>query len=53
MQVWLNGKEIYHVAGQTLNANLTLPAGTSDKLVVQAIDSKGVTAKVVNTIAVN
>lgn len=53
MQVWLNGKEIYHVAGQTLNANLSLPAGSSDKLVVQAIDAKGVTAKVANTIAVN
>jgi hypothetical protein len=53
MQVWLNGKEIYHVAGQTLSTNLTLPAGSSDKLVVQAIDSKGVTAKVANNIAAN
>ena len=53
MQVWLNGKEIYSVAGQTLNADLTLPSGSSDRLVVQAIDSKGVTAKVANTIAVN
>ena len=53
IQVWLNGKEIYHIAGQTLNTSLTLPAGSSDRLVVQAIDSTGVTAKVVNTIAVN
>ena len=53
MQVWLNGKEIYHVAGQTLNANITLPAGSSEKLVVEAIDSTGKTAKVANTIAVN
>jgi uncharacterized membrane protein len=53
MQVWLNGKQIYHVAGQTLSTNLTVPAGSSDRLVVQAIDSKGVTAKVVNTIAAN
>jgi hypothetical protein len=53
MQVWLNGKEIYHVAGQTLSTNFDLPAGSSDKLVVQAIDCKGVTAKVTNTIAVN
>jgi uncharacterized membrane protein len=52
-QVWLNGKEIYQVAGQTLSTNVTLPAGSSDRLVVQAIDSKGVIAKVVNTIAVN
>jgi hypothetical protein len=53
IQVWLNGNEIYHVASQTLSTNVTLPAGSSDKLVVQAIDSKGVTAKVTNTIAVN
>jgi hypothetical protein len=53
MQVWLNGKEIYHVAGQTLVTNVSLPAGLSDKLLVQAIDSKGTTAKVANTIAVN
>lgn len=51
MQVWLNGREIYHVAGQMLNTSLTLPAGSSDKLMVQAIDSKG--AKVANTIVVN
>jgi uncharacterized membrane protein len=53
MQVWLNGKEIYQVAGQTLSTNVTLSAGSSDRLVVQAIDSKGIIAKVVNTIAVN
>jgi hypothetical protein len=53
MQVWLNGKEIYHVAGQTLSTNVTLPAGSTDRLVVQAIDSKGIIAKVVNTIVVN
>jgi hypothetical protein len=53
IQIWLNGKEIYHVAGQTLDTSLNLPAGSTDRLVVQAIDSKGVAAKVVNTIAVN
>jgi len=53
IQVWLNGKQIYQVAGQTLSTTLIVPAGSSDRLVVQAIDSKGVTAKVVNTIAVN
>lgn len=53
LQIWLNGKEIYHIAGQTLSTNVTLPAGSSDKLVVQAVDAKGVTTKVTNTIAVN
>jgi uncharacterized membrane protein len=53
LQVWLNGKEIYHTAGQTLSTNVSLAAGSSDRLVVQAIDSKGKIAKVVNTINVN
>lgn len=53
MQVWLNGKEIYHSAGQTLNTNLALPAGSSEKVAVQAIDSKGLTAKVTNSLTVN
>lgn len=53
MQVWLNGKEVYHVPGESLSTNVTLSAGSSVKLVVQAIDCKGVIAKVVNTITVN
>lgn len=53
IQVWLNGKEIYHVAGQMLSTNVSLPAGSTDRLVVQAIDSKGKIAKVVNMIAAN
>lgn len=53
IQVWLNGKEIYHVAGQMLSTNVSLPAGSSDRLVVQAIDTKGKIAKVVNMIAAN
>jgi len=53
IQVWLNGNEIYHVAGQTLSTTVSLPSGSIDRLAVQAIDSKGVVAKVANTIAVN
>jgi uncharacterized membrane protein len=53
MQVWLNGNEVYHVAGQTVSANITLPASSNDRLVVQAVDSKGKIVKVVNTIALN
>jgi uncharacterized membrane protein len=53
MQVWLNGKEIYNVVGQMLNTNVTVPSESSDRLVVQAIDSKGRIAKVVNTINAN
>jgi len=53
IQVWLNGSEVYHVAGGTLNANIKLPAGTNEKLIVRAIDSKGVSTKVTDTITVN
>ncbi|HEX3738329.1 MAG TPA: hypothetical protein VHV29_01265 [Terriglobales bacterium] len=51
-QVWVNSKEVYHVSGGTLNANITLPAGNSERFVVQAVDSKGVIAKVVDSITV-
>ncbi len=52
MQVWLNGKKIYYANGATLNASLKLPAGTDERFVIQAVDSKGVVAKVVKTITV-
>ena len=53
MQVWVNGKEIFHVSGGTLNTNITLPVGANERFVVQAVDSKGVTTKVVETITVH
>lgn len=53
MQVWVNNNEIYHVAGGTLNANIKVATGTNEKLTVRAVDSKGVTANVANTITVN
>jgi hypothetical protein len=53
MQVWLNSKEVYHVSGGTLNANTTLPVGNNERFVVQAVDSKGVIAKVVDSITVH
>jgi hypothetical protein len=53
IQVWVNGKEVYHVSGATLNAYVKLPTGGSDRLVVQAIDSTGEIAKVVNSVVVN
>ncbi len=52
MQVWVNYKEIYHISGGTLNTNINLPVGANERFVVQAVDSKGVTAKVVETITV-
>ena len=53
VQVWVNYKEVYQVSGGTLNAYLTLPVGSNERFVVQAIDSKGVTAKVVESITVH
>jgi hypothetical protein len=53
MQVWVNSKEVFHVSGGTLSANITLPVGTNERFVVQAVDSKGVIAKVVETITVH
>ncbi|MGH9515271.1 MAG: Ig-like domain-containing protein [Terriglobales bacterium] len=53
MQVWVNYKEVYHVTGRTLNANIQLPVGNNERFVVQAVDSKGVIAKVVDSITVH
>jgi hypothetical protein len=44
---------VFHVAGASLNTNINLPVGTNERFVVQAVDSKGVTAKVVETITVH
>lgn len=52
MQVWVNSKEVYHVSGATLNANIPLPVGNNERFVVQAVDSKGTVAKVVDSISV-
>ena len=47
MQVWVNGRDVYQVAGASLDTTLEL--GSNQKIVVQAVDSKGAIAKVVNT----
>lgn len=52
IQVWVNSKEVFHVSGGSLNANITLPVGTNERFVVQAVDSKGTVAKVVESITV-
>lgn len=52
IQVWVNSKEIYHISGGSLSANLTLPLGNNDRVVVQAVDSKGTVAKVVEAVTV-
>jgi hypothetical protein len=51
-QVWLNGKKIFYVSGGKLNATLNLPAGSNQRFVIQAVDTKGLIAKLVRTINV-
>ncbi len=52
IQVWVNYKEVLHVSGASLNSKVTLPVGNNERFVVQAVDSTGATAKVVDTITV-
>jgi hypothetical protein len=52
IEVWVNYKEVFHVSGGTLNADVTLPVGSDERFVVQAVDSKGNIAKVIDSITV-
>jgi hypothetical protein len=53
IEVWANYKEVFHVSGGTLNANVTLPVGSDERFVIQAVDSKGTSTKVVDSITVS
>jgi hypothetical protein len=52
LQVWMNYKEVFQVSGGSLNANVTLPVVSNERFVVQAVDSTGNIAKVVDSITV-
>jgi hypothetical protein len=52
IQVWVNYKEVFKVSGGTLNANVTLPVGSDERFVIQAVDSKANIAKVIYSITV-
>ena len=52
IQVWVDGKEVYHVRAATLDTTLKMPVGSNERLVVQALDTKGVIAKAVSTVTV-
>jgi hypothetical protein len=52
IQVWVNSKEIYRVKGSLLNAYIKLPLGSNERLVVQAVDSKGTLSKVLERVTV-
>jgi uncharacterized membrane protein len=53
IQVWVNFKKVFHSKGATLNAVVNLPVGTNERFAIHAIDSKGLRAKVVDTITVH
>lgn len=53
IQVWVNSKEVRHVNGNTLDARVLLPVGMNERLVIQAVDTKRTTTKVVETISVH
>lgn len=52
IQVWINFKEVFHVKGSALDARLKISRGENQRFAVQAIDSTGGIAKVVDTITV-
>jgi len=52
IQLWVNSKKVSFAKGATLNRKVALPAGANERVVVQAIDSKGTKAKVVLVLTV-
>ena len=52
IEVWVNFKEIFHIKGSSLNKSVVLPVGSNERLVVEAVDSKGLIAKVLESVSV-
>jgi len=52
VEVWVNAKKVAEQKGRAFNGQLTLPSGKAVRFMVQAIDTKGRVAKVVDTLAV-
>jgi uncharacterized membrane protein len=53
MQVWVNYKQVFHVSGGSLSASINLPVGSNERVVIQAVDSKGVVARTAYTLTVH
>jgi probable HAF family extracellular repeat protein len=53
MEVWVNNKKVYSVAGGALDAHIHVPMGMNQPFVIRAVDSTCIIAKVVDTITVN
>jgi len=52
IQVWVNSVKVRFVRGAIFNTKVALPIGANERVVLQAIDSKGTKTKVVLTLTV-
>jgi uncharacterized membrane protein len=52
IQIWANFKKIFQVKGGKLDAKVRLPIGANVRLAIYAVDFKGATTRIVDTVAV-
>ena len=52
IQVWVNSRKVLQVNGGSLSINAMLPTGQNERVGIQAIDTKGTVAKVVQTVTI-
>jgi len=52
IQVWVNSRKVFFTKGPILNAKVALPTSANERVVLQAVDSKGTKAKVVLVLTV-
>ena len=53
MEVWVNSKKVFQASGNSLDRDIVLPVGENERFAIHAVDVKGVTTKVVETISVH
>jgi uncharacterized membrane protein len=53
LQVWVNASKRLFVTGDRLDTTIELPSGSNERLVVKAVDSKGISTKVVIIVSVD
>jgi len=52
IQVWVNARKVKNIKGGFLKERLVLPQGINERVVVQAVDAKGLKTKIVFTLTV-
>ena len=52
IQIWANAHRVRAIKGPVMDVRVTLPAGMNERVVVQAVDSKGVKTKTAFTLTV-